>query len=215
MYRNPRSVNMTPVWVLIAVNVLIFIATSIRPGALDVLSVSRSTISNQPWTIVSAMFAHANWSHILFNMLALYFYGMYALALVGEARFFIVYFIGGLVGNALFLLIANPLASAVGASGAIFALGGLLVVLAPRLKVMILPRAGSNGLVDSHYYPGFVVFSAWRRLGGTCRRYHDRNSSRLHFQTTSPPPLLRHDYLLFLLQTHYSQPRVEMLKANC
>lgn len=139
MYRNPRSVNMTPVWVLIAVNILIFIATTFRPAALDVLSVSRVTISSQPWTIVSSMFAHANWSHILFNMLALYFYGMYALALVGEARFFIVYFVGGLVGNGLFLLLAGPYASAVGASGAIFALGGLLVVLAPRLKVMIIP----------------------------------------------------------------------------
>jgi len=63
---------------------------------------------------------------------------MYVLALVGEARFFLVYFIGGLVGNVLFLLM-NHTGSAVGASGAIFALGGLLVVLVPRLKVMIFP----------------------------------------------------------------------------
>jgi len=52
-------------------------------------------------------------------------------------RFFLVYFIGGLVGNAFFLL-TNHFAFAVGASGAIFALGGLLVVLVPKLKVMIL-----------------------------------------------------------------------------
>lgn len=85
------------------------------------------------------MFTHANWDHILFNMIALYFYGMYVLALVGEANFFIVYFIGGLVGNVLFLLLANPYDIAVGASGAIFALGGTLVVMRPRLKVMIFP----------------------------------------------------------------------------
>lgn len=145
-YRNPRAVNLTPLWVLIAVNVLLFFATSIASGSVFGLSqavtnqigVNYSTFSSQPWTIVSSMFAHDGIYHILFNMIALYFYGMYVLALVGEARFFLVYFIGGLVGNAFFLL-TNHIDFAVGASGAIFALGGLLVVLVPRLKVMIFP----------------------------------------------------------------------------
>ena len=138
-FRDPRSISLTPLWVLIAVNILLFIATSIRPEAANSLAVSRSTITSQPWTIVSAMFTHANIFHIVFNMLALYFYGMYVLALVGEARFFIVYFLGGIIGNALFLLLSGPYAAAVGASGAVFALGGLLVVLVPRMKVMIFP----------------------------------------------------------------------------
>jgi len=145
-FRDPRSVNLTLLWVLIAVNFLIFIATSIASGSifgisfavLNQIGVSYSTFSSQPWTIVSSMFAHDGIYHIIFNMLTLYFFGMYVLALVGEARFFLVYFIGGLVGNVLFLLI-NHTGSAVGASGAIFALGGLLVVLVPRLKVMIFP----------------------------------------------------------------------------
>ena len=138
-FRDPRSVNLTPIWVLMAVNVLVFIALLIKPGAVSVLEVSNSTIANQPWTIVSAMFTHQAFFHILFNMLALYFYGMYVLALIGEARFFIVYFLGGLVGNVLFLLLSGPYAAAIGASGAVFALGGVLVVLVPRLKVMIFP----------------------------------------------------------------------------
>lgn len=145
-FRNPRSVNLTPLYVLISVNVLIYIATSIAshspfglsPALFDQIGVSSSTIASQPWTIVSSMFAHDGIYHILFNMITLYFYGMYVLALVGEARFFLVYFIGGLVGNALFLLLAGPSAVAVGASGAIFALGGLLVILVPRLKVSFL-----------------------------------------------------------------------------
>ena len=146
-YRNPRSVNLTPLWVLIGVNIMIFIATSIASGSIfgisqtviQQLGLSRSTFSSQPWTIVSAMFVHDGIYHILFNMIALYFYGMYVLALVGEARFFLVYFIGGLIGNALFLLLTGYNDVAVGASGAIFALGGLLVMLVPRLKVMIFP----------------------------------------------------------------------------
>jgi membrane associated rhomboid family serine protease len=43
------------------------------------------------------------------------------------------------VGNVLFLLLSGPYAAAIGASGAVFALGGVLVVLVPRLKVMIFP----------------------------------------------------------------------------
>lgn len=138
-YRNSRAVNLTPIWVLIAVNFLIFIATIIRPEAVPLLGLQRASLSSQPWTIVSAMFTHASWWHILFNMLALYFYGIWVIGLLGEVKFFIIYFVGGLVGNALFLLLSNPYSIAVGASGAIFALGGALVVLRPRLKVMIMP----------------------------------------------------------------------------
>ncbi len=138
-FRNPRAINLTPIFVLIAVNILIFIATSIKPSAIDLLGVAPATFSSQPWTIISAMFTHGSIWHILTNMITLYFYGMYVLALVGEVKFFLVYFVGGLVGNALFLLLANPYSIAVGASGAIFALGGALVVLVPRLKIMIFP----------------------------------------------------------------------------
>jgi membrane associated rhomboid family serine protease len=138
-FRNPRAINLTPIFVLIAVNILIFIATSIKPSAIDLLGVQRATLSSHPWTIISAMFTHGSIWHILTNMITLYFYGMYVLALVGEVKFFLVYFVGGLVGNALFLLLANPYSIAVGASGAIFALGGALVVLVPRLKIMIFP----------------------------------------------------------------------------
>ena len=145
-FRDPRSINLTPLWVLIAVNVLVFVATSISSGSILGVSqqianqagINSATISSQPWTIVSAMFIHDGIYHILFNMFTLYFFGMYVLALVGETRFFLVYFIGGIVGNALFMLLA-PNTIAVGASGAIFALGGVLVVLVPRLKVMIFP----------------------------------------------------------------------------
>ena len=91
--------KLLPVWVLIAINVLIFITTTIKPEALGSLELARASLSSQPWAFVSAMFVHADWPHILFNMVALYFFGMYVLALVGEVRFFLIYFIGGLVGG--------------------------------------------------------------------------------------------------------------------
>ena len=178
-FRDPRSINLTPLWVLIAVNVLIFIATSIASSSILEVSlpiasrvgVSASTFSSQPWTIISAIFIHDGIYHIFFNMLTLYFFGMYVLALVGEARFFLVYFIGGLVGNALFILLAGPNSLAIGASGAIFALGGVLVALVPRLKVMIFPIPVAIDLwisiLLSFILLSFVSDVAWEaHLGG-------------------------------------------------
>jgi membrane associated rhomboid family serine protease len=95
---------------------------------------------------------------------------MYVLALVGETKFFLVYFIGGIVGNVLFMLLA-PNSIAVGASGAIFALGGVLVVLVPRLKVMIFPLPIPMDLwisiLISFLLLTFVADVAWQaHLGG-------------------------------------------------
>jgi membrane associated rhomboid family serine protease len=178
-FRDPRTINLTPLWVLIGVNVLVFIATSISSGSILGVSqhiasqagVSSSTIAIQPWTIITALFIHDGIYHILFNMLTLYFFGMYVLALVGESRFFLVYFIGGVVGNALFMLLAPSNSLAVGASGAIFALGGVLVVLVPRLKVMIFPIPIPMDLwisiLISFLLLTFVADVAWQaHLGG-------------------------------------------------
>ena len=178
-FRDPRTINLTPLWVLIGVNVLVFIATSISSGSILGISnaianqagVSSATISSQPWTILTALFIHDGIYHILFNMLTLYFFGMYVLALVGETKFFLVYFIGGIVGNALFMLLAPSNSLAVGASGAIFALGGVLVVLVPRLKVMIFPLPIPMDLwisiLVSFLLLTFVADVAWQaHLGG-------------------------------------------------
>ena len=59
--------------------------------------------------------------------------------MVGDGKFLIVYFCGGILGNILFILLAYPLSIAVGASGAIFALMGALTVMRPKVKVFIIP----------------------------------------------------------------------------
>ena len=59
--------------------------------------------------------------------------------LIGEKKFLVVYFLGGIAGNILFILLAPPFAVGIGASGAIFALGGTLMIIAPRLRVFIIP----------------------------------------------------------------------------
>jgi len=74
-------------------------------------------------------------------MITLYFFGTYFNRLVGEKSFLIVYFVGGIVGNFFLLLLSGlaPYPAALGASGAVFALAGGLVVMRPRLPVIIFP----------------------------------------------------------------------------
>jgi membrane associated rhomboid family serine protease len=123
---------------LIAINVLIFIVTLIRPGEVySLLGLQPATFLHQPWTIITNLFVHGGFGHIICNMISLYFLGSFLLRLIGEKNFLIVYFLGGIVGNILFILLAHPLSIGIGASGAIFALGGALTIMAPRLPVFI------------------------------------------------------------------------------
>jgi membrane associated rhomboid family serine protease len=83
------------------------------------------------------MFVHANFLHIFFNMLTFYFFGTFCLQLIGTRRFLAVYFIGGIFGNILFLLIGPQYSVVVGASGAIFAIGGVLAIMRPTQRVYL------------------------------------------------------------------------------
>ena len=139
VYRSSRRSNLNPLWVLIGLNVILFIVTLIDRDVVFLLGFQPATFFSQPWTIVTSLFIHRDWWHIIANMITLYFFGRNLFRLVGENKFLTVYFIGGIVGNILFMLLAPPLSRVVGASGAVFALGGALAVMRPKLKVLVFP----------------------------------------------------------------------------
>jgi membrane associated rhomboid family serine protease len=141
--REYRTPNPTGVLIVIFVNVLVFIATSLKSGLIDDLSLVPATFTSEPWTMVTSLFVHADLFHILGNMVTLYFFGTYLTMLVGERKFLAIYFLGGLLGNVFYILYAlyapwgNPEIGVIGASGAVFAVGGALAVLRPNLKVLL------------------------------------------------------------------------------
>lgn len=80
-----------------------------------------------PWQLVSYMFLHGGFTHILFNMFALWMFGTQFEILWGPKKFLTYYFLCGLGGGVAHLLISPMLGGGgplVGASGAIF---GLLI----------------------------------------------------------------------------------------
>jgi len=138
MRRNDSS-GMNAILFLVALTILVCFFRMLRPELTYLLGLPPALDPQQPWTIVTSMFVHASFPHILFNMISLYFLGSLLLRLVGEVRFLEVYFIGGIAGNVLYILLGPAMVPGVGASGAIFAIGGALALLAPRLPVVVFP----------------------------------------------------------------------------
>ncbi len=142
VYKSYQSFKLSPILVLIILNFLLFIATSINTELIRLLGFHPAIFFERPWTIVTNLFVHApfpNIGHILANMITLYFFGNYLIRLIGKRKFFIVYFLGGIIGNVFYAFILPPPSLSVGASGAIFALGGALAVMRPRLRVFVFP----------------------------------------------------------------------------
>lgn len=124
-------------YTLIALNVLIYLATGILGGNLlnpndNVLyefGIESTRLMQQDPTqwyrLLTAMFLHANYIHIGLNMLSLYFVGVVTEALFGRGRFTIIYFASGLLaGIADFVATLGTGQAALGASGAIFGIFG-------------------------------------------------------------------------------------------
>lgn len=160
----------TLIWAIIAINVALVIMTTVRPDILNYMAVNKPIFDSHYWTVLTAMFAHVGFSHIFFNMLNLYFLGMLCKQLIGRKWLLLVYFLGGVVGNLLFLAIGPMYSAAVGASGAIFALGGVLAMMRPRLRVYLyffIPTPLWVAIVIAFVITAFIAGIAWQaHLGG-------------------------------------------------
>jgi len=125
------------VW-LIAVCVIVFILQQIFPSITDSFSFTPIYAFSQPWTFVTAIFLHADPTHILLNMIALFFFGIYLEQKISKRDYILIFLAAGIIGNVGYLLTA-PSANVpgLGASGAIYGIMGTLTVLAPKAIVFV------------------------------------------------------------------------------
>ena len=150
--RNYFNIGINPVFAIIAANLVVAIAMIFSEqgwypwGQFATIFEDKFTyylglipyyFTERPWTIFTAMFVHDGFWHLFFNMLVLFFFGSYLSRLVGNTWLTLVYFIGGLAGNLLYLVLGQDLSIAVGASGAVYAVAGALAVLVPKLRVYV------------------------------------------------------------------------------
>ncbi len=170
-YSSYRGYSLTPIWAIMIVCFSVFIATIVSNQLILLLGLQAVGLLERPWTIVTNLFVHGSIWHLLANMMTLYFFGSYLTRLIGVGNFLIIYFFGGILGNIFYLLLASPFSIVIGASGAVFALGGVLTVLTPRLRVFVFPIPAPLPLWVA-IIGGFLILSlfphvAWQgHLGG-------------------------------------------------
>ena len=132
--------------VLLVINVVLFVLEiNVLKGNLwDLFGVGWGLDWKTEWyKLITAMFTHASVAHLGSNMIALYGAGMYLEDRLGSKRFLIYYLISGMVGEFLgctfnALVLHREIVS-IGASGAVFGLFGLLIVLSICGKLYRIP----------------------------------------------------------------------------
>ena len=136
--------------VLILLNVLVFVVVGILWGlnliSLDAIALKPSNIfqGKYLWTFLTSMFMHGGFGHLFVNMLSLIFLGSFIEKILGQRRYFFFYLFSGLFAGVFFVLVSKFLflsdynVYAVGASGALFALVGLLILLTPEQPVYVM-----------------------------------------------------------------------------
>jgi membrane associated rhomboid family serine protease len=148
-----RGFNSLPaaIRVIISINVVIFLIqlvsyaigstalNSFFTGWLAYTSNVLHTVTH-PWTLVTYTFLHADFWHILVNMLMLWWLGSPVEERLGPRTFCAIYFgagIGGALINLFFATLFGWTTSVIGASGAVFGIMVALTMLYPRMPIYL------------------------------------------------------------------------------
>ncbi len=151
---------MTP-WTLrlIIANVVVFFVQMTAPGLTYSLAFVPAQVFTHPWTIVTYMFLHGGWAHIIFNMIGLYFFGPRVEMQLGGQRYLWLYFLSGISGAILSFFLA-PYAGVIGASGAIFGVTLAFAYFWPRAQIYVW------GILPVEAWLLVTIFAALALFGG-------------------------------------------------
>ena len=154
-------------WLIITANVLVFMYESLLPPDqlnhfIYLFGLTPSYLVRH-WipdgmTILTSMFLHGGWLHLISNMWALYIFGDNVEDRVGHFRYLVFYLLCGVIAAATQVISAvdSPVPM-VGASGALSGILGAYLVLFPRARVITL--------VPLFFLPWFVEIPVFFYLG--------------------------------------------------
>ena len=89
------------------------------------------------WQLFTYMFVHANLTHLMMNMVTLFFIGPTVERTLGSYRFFILYYLSGILGGLGWSLLAPGIATCLGASGAVMGVLGAFGALYPNATLLL------------------------------------------------------------------------------
>lgn len=152
-------------FILIGINVAMFLLTQVAPRAVSYLAMNPVLVirGNFWWQILTYMFVHAGFYHILFNMLALFFFGTQVERTLGSTEFLVYYLFSGVVAG-VFSLIVYWLTGSyqvllLGASGAVFAVLLAFASYYPDARIFIFGILPIKAYILVIAYTGIELFS--------------------------------------------------------
>ncbi len=139
-------------------------------GLSDLLAFQPLALLLRPWTPITYMFVHADFGHIFFNMLALFFFGPRVESRLGSARFAGLYLVSGLAGAGLSFI--EPVAAIIGASGAVFGVQLAFARYWPRDRILIWGVLPVEAWVLVIVMTGISIFGGIGRTGNVAHWAH-------------------------------------------
>jgi rhomboid protease GluP len=124
-------------FILIAINVIVYVYTSVVGGNFletnpllinNLGQIGEKVIEGAYYQLLTSMFIHASILHLAGNMIFLLVFGLRGEEMFSLPEYVTIYFLGGLAGNLLSLLFLPLNIPSVGASGAIFAMFGAAII---------------------------------------------------------------------------------------
>ena len=165
---NPSQTRPYVMWAFLVANIVVFVWSYLlqSPEGYDAIVTKYGMtpalfLSGQAtYTIITSMFLHGGFVHLLGNMLYLYIFGDNIEDACGHDRFLAFYLLSGVLASlADAYLTADPTIPSIGASEAISAVLGAYIVLYPRAKILTLvPFLGFFSLVK---IPAFLYLGFW------------------------------------------------------
>ncbi|WP_284140403.1 MULTISPECIES: rhomboid family intramembrane serine protease [unclassified Virgibacillus] len=151
-------------YILLALNIAMFFLLEWKGGSqsIDTLislgaKYNPAILDGEWWRIVSSMFLHIGFLHLVLNMIAIYYLGTVVEKIYGKWRFFVIYMLAG-IGGGIASFTFSPSVAA-GASGALFGLFGALMFFGLQYKKLFFQTMGTNVLmlVVINIVFGFIV----------------------------------------------------------
>ena len=113
--------------------------------------------------LFTALFLHADWAHLLGNLVFLLIFGLPAERAMGPWRFLALFLLGGAVANlATVFTIGGPERSLIGASGAVSAVIGAYLALFPRARLGVVLPLGL--FLEFIRVPASLLIGVWAAL---------------------------------------------------
>ncbi len=139
---------------IIVINVVVFLITNLFGSWIPLIEYFAipgdiSAFLFQFWSAFTYMFLHANFMHILFNMLWLYWIGKILIEYLGPRRFIAIYVLGGIAGGMTYLLAYNFFAAL-----GVYPMGGLLLGASAGVMAIV---AGSGTLLPDYRIHLFLI----------------------------------------------------------